>query len=112
MKHFGFPLVLKVTAFCNSRFLKESNFWKKKSGINPQVHVSHSCLDLSRCSVCEAPAMVIAVHSQTIQIPPCPEGWSSLWIGYSFVMVSALGHTWNSEKYLFQAFDLHSWLGK
>lgn len=32
--------------------------------------------------------MVMAVHSQTIQIPPCPNGWSSLWIGYSFVMVS------------------------
>jgi len=31
--------------------------------------------------------MVIAVHSQTIQIPPCPRGWDSLWIGYSFVMV-------------------------
>ncbi|KAK2118770.1 hypothetical protein P7K49_000156 [Saguinus oedipus] len=30
--------------------------------------------------------MVMAVHSQTIQIPPCPSGWSSLWIGYSFVM--------------------------
>lgn len=32
--------------------------------------------------------MVMAVHSQTIQIPQCPAGWSSLWIGYSFVMVS------------------------
>ena len=41
-----------------------------------------------RCAVCEAPAMVMAVHSQTIQIPQCPAGWSSLWIGYSFVMVS------------------------
>lgn len=37
--------------------------------------------------MCEAPAMVIAVHSQTIMIPPCPRGWDSLWIGYSFVMV-------------------------
>uniref|UniRef100_A0A8C3DZE9 Uncharacterized protein n=1 Tax=Corvus moneduloides TaxID=1196302 RepID=A0A8C3DZE9_CORMO len=46
---------------------------------------------ISRCSVCEAPAMVIAVHSQTIQIPPCPEGWSSLWIGYSFVMHTSAG---------------------
>lgn len=42
-----------------------------------------------RCAVCEAPAMVIAVHSQTIMIPPCPYGWDSLWIGYSFVMVSS-----------------------
>lgn len=35
--------------------------------------------------------MVMAVHSQTIQIPQCPSGWSSLWIGYSFVMVSIWG---------------------
>lgn len=45
----------------------------------------------NRCSVCEAPAMIMAVHSQTIQIPSCPDGWISLWIGYSFVMVSVLG---------------------
>jgi integrin beta 8 len=34
--------------------------------------------------------MVIAVHSQTIMIPACPHGWDSLWIGYSFVMVSSM----------------------
>jgi len=51
---------------------------------------SYSCacmFSCDRCAVCEAPAMVIAVHSQTIQIPTCPRGWDSLWIGYSFVMV-------------------------
>jgi len=37
--------------------------------------------------VCEAPANVIAVHSQSVNIPDCPRDWSSLWIGYSFVMV-------------------------
>ncbi|EPY74596.1 hypothetical protein CB1_001951014 [Camelus ferus] len=46
---------------------------------------------ISRCAVCEAPAMVMAVHSQTIQIPECPAGWSSLWIGYSFVMHTSAG---------------------
>lgn len=46
---------------------------------------------ISRCSVCEAPAMVIAIHSQTIQIPPCPQGWASLWIGYSFMMHTSAG---------------------
>lgn len=45
------------------------------------------CVSCNRCAVCEAPAMVIAVHSQTVAIPPCPQGWLSLWIGYSFVMV-------------------------
>lgn len=42
-----------------------------------------------RCSVCEAPTRVIAVHSQSVSIPECPSGWSELWIGYSFIMVSA-----------------------
>ncbi|KAK9393432.1 collagen alpha-1IV chain-like [Crotalus adamanteus] len=46
---------------------------------------------ISRCTVCEAPAMVIAVHSQTIQIPSCPQGWNSLWIGYSFMMHTSAG---------------------
>lgn len=47
----------------------------------------------SRCRVCEAPAMVIAIHSQTIQIPSCPENWEVLWIGYSFMMVGNNTHT-------------------
>lgn len=42
--------------------------------------------------------MVMAVHSQTIQIPQCPSGWSSLWIGYSFVMVSILGNPLRPSK--------------
>lgn len=51
---------------------------------------------VSRCVVCEAPAMVIAVHSQTIQIPSCPSGWDSLWIGYSFMMVRTASYSRSS----------------
>ena len=40
-----------------------------------------------RCVVCEAPANVIAVHSQSLNIPECPAGWDGLWIGFSFAMV-------------------------
>lgn len=52
-----------------------------------------------RCAVCEAPAMVIAVHSQTIQIPTCPLSWEALWIGYSFMMVGhrAHQHVWTQQ---------------
>jgi len=46
---------------------------------------------ISRCVVCDAPANVIAIHSQTLIIPDCPTGWSSLWIGYSFAMHTAAG---------------------
>jgi integrin beta 8 len=46
---------------------------------------------VSRCTVCEAPANVMAMHSQTSQIPDCPRGWKGLWIGYSFAMHTASG---------------------
>lgn len=41
---------------------------------------------ISRCSVCEAPTRVIAIHSQSMDIPDCPAGWQELWIGFSFLM--------------------------
>lgn len=46
---------------------------------------------ISRCSVCEARANVIAIHSQTRLIPDCPSGWDSLWSGFSFVMETGVG---------------------
>lgn len=46
---------------------------------------------ISRCVVCEAPANAIAVHSQSLVIPTCPQGWNVLWIGYSFAMHTAAG---------------------
>ncbi len=42
---------------------------------------------VSKCSVCEAPTRLVAVHSQTMDVPNCPDNWVELWIGYSFVMV-------------------------
>uniref|UniRef100_A0A8C8RBQ9 Collagen IV NC1 domain-containing protein n=1 Tax=Pelusios castaneus TaxID=367368 RepID=A0A8C8RBQ9_9SAUR len=46
---------------------------------------------ISRCIVCEGPGMVIAVHSQTTAVPLCPQGWISLWKGFSFVMYTSAG---------------------
>lgn len=42
---------------------------------------------ISRCAVCEAPTQLMAIHSQSLEIPACPTGWTGLWTGYSFVMV-------------------------
>lgn len=53
---------------------------------------------LSRCSVCEAPTRVIAVHSQSMAIPECPGGWEELWIGYSFLMVSTTFFAFRSRS--------------
>lgn len=45
---------------------------------------------VSRCAVCSKPAPVLVLHSQTTLVPSCPNGWTPLWTGYSFVgMTSA-----------------------
>lgn len=46
---------------------------------------------ISRCTVCESRTQVIAVHSQSINVPVCPNNWETLWIGYSFVMNTDAG---------------------
>ena len=38
--------------------------------------------------MCETPTRSLAIHSQSMDIPKCPENWQELWIGYSFIMVS------------------------
>ncbi|KAF0030983.1 hypothetical protein F2P81_017714 [Scophthalmus maximus] len=43
------------------------------------------------CTVCEARANVIAIHSQTSYVPDCPSGWDRLWLGFSFVMETGVG---------------------
>lgn len=48
---------------------------------------------ISRCSVCEAPTRMIAIHSQTMEIPQCPGGWEEAWVGYSFLMVRQITKT-------------------
>lgn len=42
---------------------------------------------INRCSVCESRTRIIAVHSQSMDIPDCPHGWEELWLGYSYLMV-------------------------
>lgn len=46
---------------------------------------------ISRCSVCEAPSNVLAVHSQSSAVPNCPSGWSPVWNGWSFLMYNSAG---------------------
>jgi integrin beta 8 len=46
---------------------------------------------ISKCSVCEAKSNVIAVHSQTNTVPECPNGYRSMWLGYSFLAHTSEG---------------------
>merc|ERR1712142_523786 len=46
---------------------------------------------ISKCAVCETPTKVLALHSQTMNVPDCPENWDYMWEGYSFVMHTDAG---------------------
>uniref|UniRef100_A0A8C6XU62 Collagen IV NC1 domain-containing protein n=1 Tax=Naja naja TaxID=35670 RepID=A0A8C6XU62_NAJNA len=73
-----------INNVCNFASRNDYSYWLSTPEPMPMTRNSW-------VSICEAPAMVIAVHSQTIQIPSCPQGWNSLWIGYSFMMHTSAG---------------------
>lgn len=74
---------------CNYASRNDKTFWLSTTAPIPMMPVEEQEMQkyISRCVVCEVPANVIAVHSQSTQIPQCPYGWDGLWIGYSFLMV-------------------------
>lgn len=84
----------------------DKSYWLSTTAPLPMMPVTEDEIKpyISRCTVCEAPAVAIAVHSQDVSIPRCPDGWRSLWIGYSFLMVcstfpsSEHGSRWNSPR--------------
>lgn len=75
---------------CNYASRNDKSYWLSTSAPIPMMPVNGQMIReyISRCSVCEAESNVIAVHSQTALIPECPSGWSSLWKGFSFAMVT------------------------
>lgn len=76
---------------CNYASRNDKSYWLSTTASLPMMPVEGNEIQpfISRCSVCDVPSNVIAVHSQTISVPPCPQNWTSLWIGYSFAMVGA-----------------------
>lgn len=89
---------------CNYASRNDRTFWLSTSKEIPMMPVSDHEMRayISRCVVCEVPSNVIAVHSQSLQIPECPYGWEGLWIGYTFLMVSFMNfRNLNSFKNLF-----------
>jgi integrin beta 8 len=83
-------LFCNINNVCNYASRNDRSYWLSTNAPIPMMPVGERDIVpyISRCIVCDVPANVIAVHSQTLQIPPCPRGWNSMWIGYSFVMVS------------------------
>jgi len=86
-------LFCDVNNVCNYASRNDKSYWLSTNAPIPMMPVSEAAIRpyISRCVVCEAPSNVIAVHSQSFTIPDCPQGWSGLWIGYSFVMHTAAG---------------------
>lgn len=78
------------SAACHYASRNDKSYWLSTN--NPLPMMPISCGEIyqyvSRCVVCEAPSPAVAVHSQNTSVPSCPIGWRSLWIGYSFLMVS------------------------
>lgn len=74
---------------CNYASRNDKSYWLSTNAPIPMMPVGAEEIRpyISRCVVCDAPSNIIAVHSQSLQIPDCPNGWSGLWIGYSFAMV-------------------------
>jgi integrin beta 8 len=70
-------------------------YWLAGDVTQPMMPVSNTAIEpfISRCVVCEAPSIHLAVHSQAASRPTCPQGWDPLWRGYSFMMVAGAGKT-------------------
>ena len=77
---------------CNLASRNDYSFWLSSPEPIPMMPVSEKDIRpfIGRCRVCEAPSMVMAVHSQSTMTPDCPDNWERLWNGYSFLMVSRL----------------------
>lgn len=82
-------LYCTTNELCYYASRNDKSYWLSTSASIPMMPVANEQITqyISRCSVCEAPSQAVAVHSQDVTIPPCPQGWRSLWIGYSFLMV-------------------------
>lgn len=74
---------------CNLASRNDYSFWLSSAEPIPMMPVSENDIKpfISRCRVCEAPSMVMAVHSQSTMTPECPANWDRLWMGFSFLMV-------------------------
>ena len=74
---------------CSYSFRNEYTYWL--STMNDTFHgnvpTDQTEDYVSRCAVCRIDAAVLAVHSQSADVPDCPDDWISLWEGYSYLMV-------------------------
>ena len=85
-------MMCNINNVCHYASRSDTSYWLSTNAPMPMMPVDETEIVpyISRCIVCEASANVIVVHSQTLVIPECPFGWTSIWIGYSFLKVNFL----------------------
>ena len=83
-------LFCDIRGVCKYAQRNDFSYWLAGDNQVPMMPVDNRAVEpfISRCVVCEAPEIHIAVHSQTTSTPDCPRGWDGLWDGYSFGFVS------------------------
>ena len=74
---------------CEYASRNDYSYWLSTNLSIPMMPVDPRAVEpyIGKCTVCEAPGPMLAVHSQETTNPSCPPGWVELWRGYSFIMV-------------------------
>ena len=87
-------LFCNINNVCNVASRNDYSYWLSTTEPIPMMPVSEDQVRpyIGRCAVCETPSHVMAVHSQSLNVPSCPTNWESLWQGYSFLMVRLINH--------------------
>ena len=101
-------LFCNIKNVCNVASRNDYSYWLSTTEPIPMMPVQEAQVRpfIGRCAVCETPSHVIALHSQSVNVPSCPQNWDPLWQGYSFLMVSSSSSTMNSkpsDSYCFTA---------
>ncbi|XP_056911986.1 collagen alpha-4(IV) chain-like [Takifugu flavidus] len=80
-------------AACHFSSRNDKSYWLSTAAPIPMMPVFGQEISshISRCVVCETVSPAVVFHSQEHTAPACPQGWRSLWTGYSFLMHTGAG---------------------
>lgn len=67
---------------------------------------------VSRCVVCDVPSAIVAIHSQSIEIPKCPAGWDDMWFGYSYLVSVPFSNQKSSINHVLFHPRTHHWVNR
>jgi integrin beta 8 len=81
---------------CRHGVRTDKSFWlaagaEAEYTVKPMTSIDEIIGHISRCTVCLGTQYILARHSFTDVAPECPEDFSPLWQGYSYVMVTSSG---------------------